>query len=86
MLPRQLWSNVGYGGPGTAVTVTEEVWDNQMNVNLKTMMWCSKYSISRMIASGGGSIINVASLAGSVAARRQGGLAAYAALNNLGDG
>ena len=74
-----LVNNVGYGGPGTVVTVTEEVWDNQMNVNLKSMMWCSKYSIPRMIASGGGVIINVSSLAGIVAARRPGGLVAYAA-------
>jgi NAD(P)-dependent dehydrogenase (short-subunit alcohol dehydrogenase family) len=74
-----LVNNVGYGSPGTVVTVTEEVWDHQMNVNLKSMMWCSKYSIPRMIASGGGAIINVSSLAGSLAARRSGGVVAYAA-------
>ena len=50
-----------------------------MNVNLKSMMWCSKYSVPRMLASGGGSIINVSSLAGIVSARRKGGLVAYAA-------
>jgi NAD(P)-dependent dehydrogenase (short-subunit alcohol dehydrogenase family) len=74
-----LVNNVGFGALGTVVTITEDVWDNLMNVNLKSMMWCSKYSIPRMIASGGGSIINVSSLAGIVAARRKGGLAAYAA-------
>ncbi len=74
-----LVNNVGFGAPGTVVTVTEDVWDNLMNVNLKSMMWCSKYSIPRMIASGGGSIINVSSGAGSVAVRRKGGFVAYAA-------
>jgi NAD(P)-dependent dehydrogenase (short-subunit alcohol dehydrogenase family) len=74
-----LVNNVGFGEAGTVVTITEEVWDNLMNINLKSMMWCSKYSIPHMIASGGGSIINVSSLAASLAIRRPGGLAAYAA-------
>ena len=74
-----LVNNVGVGARGTVVTVTEDVWDNLMNINLKSMMWCSKYSVPRMVASGGGSIINVSSLAGIVSARRKGGLVAYAA-------
>ncbi len=74
-----LVNNVGVAGLGNVVSVTEETWDTLMNVNLKSMMWCCKYSIPHMVASGGGSIINISSLVGVFAARRKGGLAAYAA-------
>ena len=36
------------------------------HVNLKSMMWCCKFSIPRMRRSGGGSIINVSSVAGAI--------------------
>ena len=74
-----LVNNVGIAELGNVVSVNEATWDTVMNVNLKSMMWCCKYSIPHMIASGGGSIINVSSLVGVLAARRKGGLAAYAA-------
>lgn len=74
-----LVNNVGIGGAGTVVSVTEEVWDTSMNVNLKSMMWCSKYSIPHMIATGGGSIINISSLGAVLAVRHAEGFAAYAA-------
>jgi NAD(P)-dependent dehydrogenase (short-subunit alcohol dehydrogenase family) len=74
-----LVNNVGIGASGTVVSVTEDVWDTVMTVNLKSMMWCCKDSIPHMIASGGGSIINVSSLAAVLAARRAGGLVGYAA-------
>ncbi len=75
-----LHNNVGTGGPGTVVNVTEEVWDNAMNINLKGTMWCCKYSIPAMIESGGGSIINVSTLAAVQGFRRgDAGFAAYSA-------
>jgi NAD(P)-dependent dehydrogenase (short-subunit alcohol dehydrogenase family) len=40
----------------------EEVWDRVMAVNLKGVWLCCRYGIPALVASGGGSVINVASL------------------------
>lgn len=56
-------NNVGIGGAGNVVTVDPEVWDRVMQVNVKSMMLTSKHAIPAMIASGGGSIVNIASIA-----------------------
>lgn len=75
-----LHNNVGIGGPGTAADVAESVWDDVMNVNLKGTMWCCRHAIPRMIDSGGGSIINVSTLAAVLGVRRGDvGFAAYSA-------
>ena len=57
-------NNVGISGRGTVVDVSEEDWDLVMAVNLKSMMLASKHAIPKMKESGGGSIINIASVAG----------------------
>lgn len=57
-------NNVGISQLGTVVEVSEEDWDRVMTVNLKTMVLTSKAAIPRMIESGGGAIINIASIAG----------------------
>ncbi len=59
-----LFNNVGLSHPGTVVDVREEHWDEIMEVNIKAMMLASRYAIPAMTASGGGSIINVASIDG----------------------
>jgi NAD(P)-dependent dehydrogenase (short-subunit alcohol dehydrogenase family) len=74
-----LVNNVGGGGRANVVSIEEDMWDNIMNINLKSMMLCCKYSIPHMIATGGGSIINISSLAAVLAVRREGGFVAYAA-------
>jgi NAD(P)-dependent dehydrogenase (short-subunit alcohol dehydrogenase family) len=74
-----LVNNVGIGGRANVVSIKEDMWDNIMNVNLKSMMLCCKYSIPHMIATGRGSIINVSSLAAVLSVRRDGGFVAYAA-------
>jgi len=75
-----LYNNVGVGGQGTAVSVTDEVWENCMNLNLKGSMLCCKYAIPRMLESGGGSIINVSTLAAVQGFQRgDTGFAAYSA-------
>ena len=55
-------------GPGvphsSVVDVTETIWDQVMNVNLKGMMLVSKYVIPKMIESGGGAIVNISSTGG----------------------
>jgi NAD(P)-dependent dehydrogenase (short-subunit alcohol dehydrogenase family) len=78
-----LHNNVGGGGfPGAAsmADMTEEEWDSTMQANLTSMMLCCKYSIPPMRRSGGGSIINVSSLAGVVGVRDpKTGFVAYSA-------
>src|SRR5207247_5354353 len=60
-----LVNNVGITGPrGNAVEVDVEAWDSAMRVNVASMMLMAKYAIPEMIRSGGGSIINLSSVAG----------------------
>jgi NAD(P)-dependent dehydrogenase (short-subunit alcohol dehydrogenase family) len=54
---------------------TEEKWDRVLRVNLRSVFVCSKAAIPVMLETGGGSIVNVASIAASVCT----GGAAYAA-------
>jgi NAD(P)-dependent dehydrogenase (short-subunit alcohol dehydrogenase family) len=54
---------------------TEEKWDTVLQVNLRSVFVCSKAAIPVMLERGGGSIVNVASIAASVCT----GGAAYAA-------
>ena len=61
-----LFNNVGISGignPGTVLDVNEDGWERMMEINLKSMMLASKYAIPAMIEAGGGSIINVSSIA-----------------------
>ena len=59
-----LFNNVGITGPGSPTDVEESVWDNVLDVNLKSMMLTTKYAAPKMIDAGGGSIINMSSIAG----------------------
>ncbi|HEY3669463.1 MAG TPA: SDR family NAD(P)-dependent oxidoreductase [Acidimicrobiia bacterium] len=54
---------------------TEEKWDQVLQVNLRSVFVCSKAAIPAMLRAGGGSIVNVASIAASVCT----GGSAYAA-------
>ena len=44
----------------------EEEWDRVHGINLKGMMFCLRYEIPRMLALGGGSIVNSSSVAGLI--------------------
>lgn len=55
---------------GLAEEMEEPAWDKLMDVNLKSMFLCSKHAIPSMRARGGGSIVNIASVLGIVAAPR----------------
>lgn len=60
-----LVNNVGISGPtGTALDVTVADWDRAMRVNVTSMMLMAKFAIPEMIRTGGGSIINISSVAG----------------------
>ena len=58
-----LYNNAGImmGEDDNPVTTSEDVWDRTMEVNLKGVFLACKHGIPAMLASGGGSIINVAS-------------------------
>ncbi|MFC1916065.1 SDR family NAD(P)-dependent oxidoreductase [Chloroflexota bacterium] len=47
--------------------LSEDIWDKVIDVNLKGTFLCCKYTVPELIKSGGGSIINVSSVAGLVA-------------------
>ncbi len=73
-----LFNNVGILGPGDVVEVGEEVWDRVVDVNLKSMVLTSKFAVPEMARGGGGSVINVSSIAGLRAGSR-GSSVAYSA-------
>jgi NAD(P)-dependent dehydrogenase (short-subunit alcohol dehydrogenase family) len=60
-----LVNNVGIAGPsGTAVEVDIAEWERGLRVNVTSMVIMAKYAIPEMIRSGGGSIVNLSSVAG----------------------
>ena len=59
-----LVNNVGGSHPGSPVTMAEEVWDRQIDFNLKTPFLGCKYVLPVMESQGGGAIVNLSSIAG----------------------
>jgi NAD(P)-dependent dehydrogenase (short-subunit alcohol dehydrogenase family) len=57
-------NNVGISVRADVLEVTEEQWDRVMAVNVKSIMLAAKYAIPEMKKAGGGSIINISSVAG----------------------
>ena len=57
-------NNVGISRRGTVVEVSEADWDHIMAVNVKSIVLASKFAIPEMVKAGGGSIINISSIAG----------------------
>ena len=58
-----LHNNVGIVVPGGVVELAEEDWDRAFDVNLKGCYLTMKHVIPHMVAQGGGSIVNVSSIA-----------------------
>jgi NAD(P)-dependent dehydrogenase (short-subunit alcohol dehydrogenase family) len=56
-------NNVGIKGLGDVIKVTEKDWDRVMEVNIKSMMLTGKFAVPVMASGGGGSIINISSVA-----------------------
>ncbi len=69
-----LQNNVGIGGSGRVPDVDEALWERVLRVNVTSMMLAAKHAIPAMIASGGGAIVNIS----SIAAVRPRGLTPYA--------
>jgi NAD(P)-dependent dehydrogenase (short-subunit alcohol dehydrogenase family) len=64
-----LVNNAGIQRYGTVTTLSEEEWDEVLNVNLKSAFLMSKYAIPEMIKRGGGAIVITGSVQ-SVTAQR----------------
>jgi NAD(P)-dependent dehydrogenase (short-subunit alcohol dehydrogenase family) len=56
-------NNVGIAEMGSVVDVTEASWDHVFAVNLKSAYLAMKHVIPVMVSQGGGSIINISSIA-----------------------
>ncbi len=59
-----LVNNVGGSAPGDPVAMSEEVWDAQLDHNLKTAFLGCKYVLPHMAKQGAGAIVNLSSIAG----------------------
>ncbi len=59
-----LVNNVGGSHPGSPVTMPEDVWDRQIDFNLKTPFLACKYVLPIMEQQGGGAVVNLSSIAG----------------------
>jgi NAD(P)-dependent dehydrogenase (short-subunit alcohol dehydrogenase family) len=59
-----LVNNVGGSAAGGAVKLSEEAWDRQMDLNLKTVFLACKHVIPMMEEAGGGAIVNTSSSSG----------------------
>ncbi len=59
-----LVNNVGGSAPGGPVEMSEEVWDAQVDFNLKSVFLACKHVLPVMERAGSGAIVNVASTSG----------------------
>jgi NAD(P)-dependent dehydrogenase (short-subunit alcohol dehydrogenase family) len=59
-----LVNNVGGSAPGGPVEMSEDVWDTQIDINLKSVFLTCKHVLPTMIARGSGAIVNIASSSG----------------------
>ncbi|HYF96116.1 MAG TPA: SDR family NAD(P)-dependent oxidoreductase [Symbiobacteriaceae bacterium] len=59
-------SNAGIGSLGKADELAAEAWNQVIGINLTGVFLCAKHAIPAMRRSGGGSIVNIASILGHV--------------------
>ena len=71
-----LVNGAGIGSTTNAPETPLEVWENVMAVNARGTFLCCKHAIPGLVARGGGSIVNIASVAGLIGLRNR---AAYSA-------
>ena len=61
-----IYANAGIGDAGNAMDMSVEQWNRMIAINLTGVWLSNKYALPHMIANGGGSIVNQASLAALV--------------------
>ncbi len=59
-----LVNNAGISKPQLSLEMTEDNWDEHMNVNCKSIFLCSQAAARQMKDHGGGSIVNIGSILG----------------------
>lgn len=59
-----LINNVGGSAAGGPIEMSEEVWDSQIDINLKSIFLTCKHTLPIMKAQGSGAVVNVASTSG----------------------
>ncbi|UCE56188.1 MAG: SDR family oxidoreductase [Desulfobacterales bacterium] len=64
-----LVNNAAIWRPGRVTDLTEELWDQVIDTNLKSIFLVSREMIPLLQKAGGGSLINIASVAGLVGAK-----------------
>jgi 2-keto-3-deoxy-L-fuconate dehydrogenase len=61
-----LFNCAGYVHNGSILQATDEEWDFAFNLNVRSQYWMIQAALPKMLAAGGGSIINMASVASSI--------------------
>ncbi|MEY2953751.1 MAG: hypothetical protein RLZZ401_1838 [Pseudomonadota bacterium] len=61
-----LFNCAGFVANGTLLDATDQDWDFSFNLNARAQFWTIQAVLPRMLAKGGGSIINMASVCGSL--------------------
>ena len=64
-----LVNNAGVQRYGTAITTSEQEWDETLNANLRSAFLASKYALPHIVRRGGGSIIIIGSVQSLTAQR-----------------
>lgn len=60
-------NNAGIGGPSAATAdYPLDGWKQVIDINLNSVFFCMRYEIAAMLRAGGGAIVNMASILGSV--------------------
>jgi NAD(P)-dependent dehydrogenase (short-subunit alcohol dehydrogenase family) len=59
-----LVNNVGGSAKGGPVEMSEEVWDAQVDFNLKSVFLTCKHTLPHLLQQGGGAIVNISSTSG----------------------
>ena len=61
-----LFNCAGYVSGGTILECDDKSWDFSNDINVRAMFWMTRAFLPAMIANGGGSIVNMSSVASSV--------------------
>jgi 2-keto-3-deoxy-L-fuconate dehydrogenase len=61
-----LFNCAGFVHSGTALQATDEEWNFALNLNVRSQFWAIQAALPKMLAAGRGSIINMASVCGSI--------------------
>jgi NAD(P)-dependent dehydrogenase (short-subunit alcohol dehydrogenase family) len=59
-----LVNNVGWFPRATLEETTTDLWEQVLNVNLRSAFYCCKHAVPALRATGGGSIVNIGSIHG----------------------